>query len=90
MINKSYEKTVVYENDHIPERTLLGLIYTLREFSKKELIEKYGRIREITLTEIALIDDYLSQLMQLDLLLRNGEVYILESHYRKLHNTKPD
>jgi hypothetical protein len=90
MTDKVFKKTVFYETDPIPERTLLELIYNLREFSRNELLEKYGKIKQITLKEIALVDDYLSQLMQIDLLLRIGEVYVLESHYRKVRNTKPD
>lgn len=70
-------------------RNLLSLIYSLRKFSQDELLKKYFQTKETSSTEITLVEEYLSQMMQINLLLQIKGIYILRSYYRTLKQSHP-
>jgi hypothetical protein len=71
------------------KRTLLQIIYRLRKFTKDELFKKYCPAKKTSQSEVFLIDNYLSQLIQINLLLQIGGKYILKSHYHRLNKLDP-
>lgn len=71
------------------KRTLLEIIYGLRRFTKEELWKKYCAAVKVSPTQIATVEDYLLQLMQVGLLLLIGRTYVLKSHLRKLNKHDP-